>query len=81
MHMQVIVIEINVFCKDFLHQLSIWDSEGIHFNNEMCYVVKSWNVLWKMPLSIEIYVLCNSLATCMDITETYDMIGLQFCMC
>ena len=25
-----------------------------------------------MPLSIEIYVLCNSLAMCMDITETYD---------
>ena len=31
-----------------------------------------------MPLSIEIYVLCNSLATCMGITETYDdMIGLR----
>ena len=31
-----------------------------------------------MPLSIEIYVLCNSLAMCMDITETYDdMIGLR----
>ena len=30
-----------------------------------------------MPLSIELYVLCNSLAMCMDITETYDdMIGL-----
>ena len=25
-----------------------------------------------MPLSIEIYVLCNSSAMCMDITETYD---------
>ena len=25
-----------------------------------------------MPLSTEIYVLCNSLAMCMDITETYD---------
>ena len=25
-----------------------------------------------MPLSIEIYVLCNSLAMCMDISETYD---------
>ena len=25
-----------------------------------------------MPLSIEIYVICNSLAMCMDITETYD---------
>ena len=31
-----------------------------------------------MPLSIEIYVLCNCLAICMDITETYDdMIGLR----
>ena len=31
-----------------------------------------------MPLSIEIYVLCNSLAMCMVITETYDdMIGLR----
>ena len=31
-----------------------------------------------MSLSIEIYVLCNSLAMCMDITETYDdMIGLR----
>ena len=31
-----------------------------------------------MPLSIEIYVLCNTLAMCMDITETYDdMIGLR----
>ena len=31
-----------------------------------------------MPLSIEIYVLCNSLAMCMGITETYDdMIGLR----
>ena len=30
-----------------------------------------------MPLSIEIYVLCNSVAMCMDVTETYnDMIGL-----
>ena len=30
-----------------------------------------------MPLSIEICVICNSLAMCMDITETYDdMIGL-----
>ena len=41
MHMQVIVIEINVFCKDFSHQLSFWDSEGICFNNEIimyCYV-------------------------------------------
>ena len=41
MHMQVIVIEINVFCKDFSHQLSFWDSEGIRFNNEIimcCYV-------------------------------------------
>ena len=27
---------------------------------------------------IEMYVLCNSLAMCMDITETYDaMIGLR----
>ena len=25
-----------------------------------------------MSLSIEIYVLCNILAMCMDITETYD---------
>ena len=31
-----------------------------------------------MPLSIEIYVLCISLAMCMGITETYDdMIGLR----
>ena len=31
-----------------------------------------------MPIGIEIYVLCNSLAMCMDITETYDdMIGLR----
>ena len=31
-----------------------------------------------MPFSIEIYVLCNSLAICMDITETYgDMLGLR----
>ena len=31
-----------------------------------------------MPLSIDISVLCNSLAMCMGITETYDdMIGLQ----
>ena len=31
-----------------------------------------------MPLSIEICVLCNSLAMCIDITETYDgMIGLR----
>ena len=37
-----------------------------------------------MPLSIEIYVLCNSLAMCMDITDHYnDMIGLRLflCMC
>ena len=41
MHMQVIVIEINVVCKNFSHQLSFWDSEGIRFNNEIimcCYV-------------------------------------------
>ena len=41
MHMQVIVIEINAFCKDFSHQLSFGDSEGIRFNNEIimcCYV-------------------------------------------
>ena len=30
MHMQV--IEINAFCKDLSHQLSILDSEGIRFN-------------------------------------------------
>ena len=31
-----------------------------------------------MPLSIEIYILCNSLVICMDITETYDdMIDLR----
>ena len=31
-----------------------------------------------MPLSIEIYVLCDSFAMCMDIIETYDdMIGLR----
>ena len=46
MHMQVIVIEINAFCKDFSHQLSFLDSEGIRFNNEiimfcyMCYMLK-----------------------------------------
>ena len=35
-------------------------------------------MLHKVPLSIEIYVLCNSLAICMDITETSDdMIGLR----
>ena len=35
-------------------------------------------MLWKVSLSIAIYVLCNSLAMCMDITETNDdMIGLQ----
>ena len=41
MYMQGIIIEINVFCIDFSHQLSFWDSEGIHFNNEIimcCYV-------------------------------------------
>ena len=41
MHMQVIVIDINAFCKDLSHQLSILDSEGIRFNNEIimcCYV-------------------------------------------
>ena len=31
-----------------------------------------------MSLSIEMYVLCNSLAICMDITESYnDTIGLR----
>ena len=31
-----------------------------------------------MALSIEVCVVCNSLAMCMDITETYDdMIGLR----
>ena len=31
-----------------------------------------------MPLSIEMYVLCNSLAMCMDITESHDdMIDLR----
>ena len=42
MHMQVIVIEINAFYKDFSHQLSFWDSEGIRFNNEisMCCFVR-----------------------------------------
>ena len=35
-------------------------------------------ICFKVSLSIEIYVLCNSLAMCMDITETYDdMIGLR----
>ena len=29
MHMQVIVMEINAFCKDFSYQLYFWDSEGI----------------------------------------------------
>ena len=41
MHMQVIVIEITAFCKDLSHQLSILDSEGIRFINEIimcCYV-------------------------------------------
>ena len=40
-HIQVKVIELNAFCKDFSHQLSFWDSEGILFNNEIsmcCYV-------------------------------------------
>ena len=35
-------------------------------------------MLLKVPLSIEICALCNSLAICNDITETYDdMIGLR----
>ena len=35
-------------------------------------------MLWKVPLSIEMHFLCNSLAMCMDITETYDdMIGIR----
>ena len=41
MHIQVIVIELNAFCKDLPHQLSILDSEGIRFNNGIiicCYV-------------------------------------------
>ena len=41
MHMQVIVIETKGFCINFSHQLSFWDSEGIHSNNEIimcCYV-------------------------------------------
>ena len=41
LHMQARVIEINVFCKDLSHQLSILDSEEIRFNNEIrmcCYV-------------------------------------------
>ena len=59
-----------------------WDSEGICFNNEIimcCYVRHILrNMRGKVLLSIEIYVLCNSLAMCMDITETYDdMIGLR----
>ena len=41
-HLQVIVIELNAFCKDLSHQLSfVLDSEGIRFNTEMimcCYV-------------------------------------------
>ena len=52
MFMQVIVIEINAFCKGFSHQLSFiyffflegggGGSEGIRFNNEiiMCYYVR-----------------------------------------
>ena len=39
MHMQVIIIEINAFCKDFSHQLSFWDREGIRFNNEIIMCV------------------------------------------
>ena len=37
-----------------------------------------------MPIGIEMYVLCNSLAMCLDIPEIYDdMIGLRqlLCMC
>ena len=35
-------------------------------------------MLCKMPLSIEIYVLCNSLPMGMEITESnYDIIGLR----
>ena len=47
MHMQVIVIEINAFCKDFSHQLSFFDSEGIMkylflrvLHAEICTAVK-----------------------------------------
>ena len=61
MHMQV--IEINAFCKDFSHQLSFLDSEGIFFNNEIivcCYMCYMQKYALKMPLSIEIYVRCNS---------------------
>ena len=42
LYMQVIVIEINAFCKiSHINRLFFRDSEGIHFNNEMiifCYV-------------------------------------------
>ena len=58
MHMQDRLIEINAFCKDFSHQLSLGDSEGIRFSKEIivcCYVrymlkyalkraVKHWNI-------------------------------------
>ena len=46
MDMQVIIIEKSTFCKDFSHQLSFWDSEGIRFINEIimccyiCYMLK-----------------------------------------
>ena len=83
MHMQVIVIVIHAFCKDFSHQLSFGDSEDICCYNEIimcCYVryMLKYALKKKMPLNIEIYVLCNSLAMHMEITETYDnMIGLR----
>ena len=42
MHIQVKVIEINAFCKDFSHQLSFWDSEGTLFSMccYVCYMLK-----------------------------------------
>ena len=56
-------------------------SEGIRFNNEviMCsYVRYMQKYALKVSLSIEICVLCNSLAMSMDINETYDdMVGLR----
>ena len=38
-------------------------------------------MLWKVPFSIEMYVLCNSLAMCMDITETYADMTVYDCFC
>ena len=78
MNMQVIVIEINAFCIDFSHQLSFWDSGGIRFSNYVLLCTLHAEICSEKYQNIELYVLSNSLAMCMDITETYDdMIGLR----